>query len=72
MVSAATCALASALSASMYIRFRGSIDLSNFAHICPLVGFREEIVEPDEGDQGAEAGAQHLRRRERRSPHQSC
>ena len=46
--------------------------MSNLSRICYVAGFREEIVEPDEGDQGAEAGAQHLRRRERRSSHQSC
>lgn len=33
------------------------------------VGVGEEAIEPHEGDQGAEARAQHLRRRERRSPH---
>jgi len=32
-------------------------------------GFREEAGEPNAGDQGAEAGAQHLRRRERGSSH---
>lgn len=32
-------------------------------------GVGEEAVQPDEGDQGAEAGAQHLRRREWGSPH---
>uniref|UniRef100_A0A8R7P574 Uncharacterized protein n=1 Tax=Triticum urartu TaxID=4572 RepID=A0A8R7P574_TRIUA len=32
----------------------------------------EEAVEPDAGDQGAEACPQHLRRGERRSPHSRC
>lgn len=40
--------------------------------ICMELGVREEIIEPDEGNQGAEARPQHFRRWERRSSHQSC
>lgn len=41
-------------------------------HLCgEWLGFREEAGEPYEGHQGPEAGPQYLRRRERRSSHQS-
>ena len=41
-------------------------------YLFPLffAGFREEAVEPDEGDQGPEARPQHLRWREWRSSHE--
>lgn len=43
---------------------------SAFLISSPLpVDVGEEAIEPYERDQGPEAGTQHLRRRERRSPH---